>query len=131
MEGGVIGYIPNLIFLVVLAFVTHYVLKFMRLFSAEVEKGNITFPGFYPEWAKPTFKIARFLFIVFVAVVAFPYFPGSQSPAFKGISIFLGVLLSLGSSSTVSNIIAGAGLDLPAGLPERRLDQRSGTSSAK
>lgn len=107
MEWGIIGYIPNLIFLVVLAFVTRYVIKFMRLFSAEVEKGNITFPGFYPEWAKPTYKIARFLFIAFVAVVAFPYFPGSQSPAFKGISIFLGVLLSLGSSSTVSNVIAG------------------------
>ncbi|HLO26552.1 MAG TPA: hypothetical protein VK187_10585, partial [Geobacteraceae bacterium] len=88
MEWGIIGYIPNLIFLVVLAFVTRYVIKFMRLISAEVEKGNITFPGFYPEWAKPTFKIARFLFIAFVAVVAFPYFPGSQSPAFKGITIF-------------------------------------------
>jgi small-conductance mechanosensitive channel len=107
MEGGMVGYIPNLIFLVVLAFVTHYIIKFMRLFSAEVEKGNIAFPGFYPEWAKPTFKIARFLVFAFIAVVAFPYFPGSQSPAFKGISIFLGVLLSLGSSSTVSNVIAG------------------------
>jgi len=110
MEGWVIDYIPNLIFLVVLAFVTYYLLKFMRLFAQEVEKGTITFPSFYPEWAKPTFKIARFLFIAFIAVVAFPYFPGSQSPAFKGITIFLGVLLSLGSSSTVSNIIAG--LDL-------------------
>jgi small-conductance mechanosensitive channel len=72
-----------------------------------VEKGNITFSGFYPEWAKPTYKIARFVVIALAAVVAFPYFPGSESPAFKGISIFLGVLLSLGSSSTVSNIIAG------------------------
>lgn len=107
MEGGMIGFIPNLIFLVVLVFVTHYVLKFMRLFAEEVERGNIAFSGFYPEWAKPTFKIARFLVIAFAAVVAFPYLPGSQSPAFKGISIFLGVLLSVGSSSTVSNIIAG------------------------
>jgi small-conductance mechanosensitive channel len=107
MEWGFIHYIPNLIFLAVLAVVTHYVLKLLRLFAEEVEKGNITFSGFYPEWAKPTFKIARFLVIAFAAVVAFPYLPGSQSPAFKGISIFLGVLLSLGSSSTVSNIIAG------------------------
>lgn len=107
MEWGIVEYIPNLIFLVVLVFVTRYVIKFMRLFSAEVEKGNITFPGFYPEWAKPTFKIVRFLFIAFIVVVAFPYIPGSQSPAFKGITIFLGVLVSLGSSSTVSNVIAG------------------------
>jgi small-conductance mechanosensitive channel len=107
MGVGLIGYIPNLIFLVVLVFVTHYVLKFMRLFAQEVEKGSIVFSGFYPEWAKPTYKIARFAVIAFAAVVAFPYFPGSESPAFKGISIFLGVLLSLGSSSTVSNMIAG------------------------
>ncbi|HJV65795.1 MAG TPA: mechanosensitive ion channel family protein [Geomonas sp.] len=107
MELGLVGYIPNLIFLIVLAVVSHYVIKFMRLISAEVEKGTIAFDGFYREWAKPTFKIARFLFIAFVAVVAFPYFPGSNSPAFKGITLFLGVLLSLGSSSTVSNIIAG------------------------
>ncbi|HJV35588.1 mechanosensitive ion channel family protein [Geomonas sp.] len=107
MEMGVLDYIPNLIFLVVLSLVSYYVIKFMRLISVEVEKGNIAFPGFYREWAKPTYKIARFLFIAFVAVVAFPYFPGSNSPAFKGITIFLGVLLSLGSSSTVSNIIAG------------------------
>jgi small-conductance mechanosensitive channel len=107
MEVGVIDYIPNLVFLVILTVVSHYIIKFMRLISAEVEKGTIAFPGFYKEWAKPTFKIARFLYIAFVAVVAFPYFPGSQSPAFKGITIFLGVLLSLGSSSTVSNIIAG------------------------
>ncbi|HTP66580.1 MAG TPA: mechanosensitive ion channel family protein [Geobacteraceae bacterium] len=107
MKDGFIGYIPDLIFLVVLAVVARYLLKFMRLFAVEVEKGNIAFPGFYREWAKPTYKIARFLVIAFVAVVAFPYFPGSQSPAFKGISIFLGVLFSLGSSSTVSNVVAG------------------------
>jgi len=107
MELGVVDYIPNLIFLAVLGVVTRYVLKFMRLIAEEVEMENVSFTGFYPEWAKPTFKIARFLVIAFVAVVAFPYFPGSQSPAFKGVSIFLGVLLSLGSSSTVSNIIAG------------------------
>jgi small-conductance mechanosensitive channel len=107
MGAGLIGYIPNLIFLVVLVFVTQYLLKFMRLFAREVEKGNIAFTGFYPEWAKPTYKIARFVIIALAAVVAFPYFPGSESPAFKGISIFLGVLLSLGSSSTVSNMIAG------------------------
>jgi len=110
MEGGLIRYIPNLIFLVILAVLTHYLLKFMHLFAQEVEKGNITLPGFYPEWAKPTFKIARLVVLALVAVVAFPYLPGSESPAFKGISIFLGVLISLGSSSTVSNVIAG--LDL-------------------
>src|SRR6185369_12161388 len=62
---------------------------------------------FYPEWAKPTFRIAVCLLIAFMAVVAFPYIPGSDSHAFKGVSIFLGVILSLGSSSVISNMLAG------------------------
>lgn len=104
---GIIKDIPNLLFIVALVFITRYLLKFMQMFSTQVEQGNITFSGFFPEWAKPTYKIIRFLVIAFAAVVAFPYVPGSNSPAFKGVSIFIGVLFSLGSQSTISNILAG------------------------
>jgi len=104
---GIIKEIPNLLFIVVLIFITRYFLKFMRMFFDRVEQGTITFSGFFPEWAKPTYKILRFLVIAFAVVVAFPYVPGSSSPAFKGVSLFIGVLFSLGSQSTVSNILAG------------------------
>ncbi len=107
MGRGFLKHIPNLIFLGVLAFITNYILKLMALFFEGLESGTITFSGFYPEWAKPTYKIARFLVIAFMAVVAFPYIPGSDSPAFKGVSIFLGVIFSLGSSSVISNTLAG------------------------
>ena len=107
MGKGILKHAPNLIFLAILAFVTNYLFKLMRLFFDGLESGAITFSGFYPEWAKPTYKIAAFLLIAFMVVVAFPYIPGSDSPAFKGVSIFLGVILSLGSSSVVSNILAG------------------------
>jgi len=107
MGRGVLKHIPNLIFLGVLVFITRYLLKLMSLFFDGLENGTITFSGFYPEWARPTYKIARFLAIAFMAVVAFPYIPGSDSPAFKGVSIFLGVILSLGSSSVISNTLAG------------------------
>jgi len=107
MGKGILKHTPDLIFLGVLAFVTNYVLKLMRLFFDGLENGTITFTGFYPEWARPTYKIARFLMIAFMAVVAFPYIPGSNSPAFKGVSIFLGVIISLGSSSVISNTLAG------------------------
>ena len=63
-------------------------------------------PGFYPEWAEPTFKLALFLIIALALVVALPFLPGFGSPAFQGISVFLGVLLSLGSSAAVANIVA-------------------------
>jgi small-conductance mechanosensitive channel len=107
MGRGIVKHVPNLIFLAVLVFVTNYIFKLMRLFFDGLESGTITFSGFYPEWAKPTHRIARFLMIAFMAVVAFPYIPGSDSPAFKGVTIFLGVIISLGSSSVISNTLAG------------------------
>lgn len=99
--------LPKLFFLMVIVAITFYAIKLMRFLFSEVEKQRITIPGFYHDWADPTFKIVRFLMLAFAAVVAFPYLPGSDSPAFKGVSIFLGVLFSLGSSSALSNIVAG------------------------
>lgn len=104
---AIIGYLPNIFFIVVISLITHFIVKFTRLIFGEVEKSNISIPGFYPEWAHPTFNIVRFLIIIFAVVAAFPYLPGSDSPAFKGISVFLGVLISFGSSSAISNIVAG------------------------
>ena len=65
------------------------------------------FPNFPAEWADPTNKIVRVLLIAFGLVVAFPYLPASDSPAFAGVSVFIGVLFSLASSSALSNMIAG------------------------
>ena len=102
--------IPNVVFIVILVLIARYILKLMKFFFLSIEKGTVKLSGFYPEWSKPTYKILSYLVIAFFAVVAFPYIPGSESPAFKGISIFLGVLFSLGSQSTVSNMIAGFAL---------------------
>jgi small-conductance mechanosensitive channel len=55
----------------------------------------------------PTFNIFRILIFVFALVMAFPYLPGAGSPAFQGVSIFVGVLFSLGSTSAVANVVAG------------------------
>jgi small-conductance mechanosensitive channel len=107
MGQAVQGYIPNLFFLGVLVFVTAYLLRVIHFFFEEVEKGKIALPRFYEDWARPTYNIIRLLAIAFVAVVAYPYIPGSRSEAFRGVSIFLGVLFSLGSSSAVANMVAG------------------------
>lgn len=104
---AVLGTLPDLLFIGILALVTRYVLKLVRLYFAGIDQGTITLPGFFPEWAWPTYKIVRVLVIAFALVVAYPYIPGSESEAFKGISIFLGVIFSLGSSSVISNVIAG------------------------
>jgi len=104
---ALLDYLPKLVFLIILFFVARYGLKLLRVFFLGIERGNITFTGFDAEWAIPMYKIARLAVIAFTVVVAYPYIPGSESPAFKGVSLFLGVVFSLGSSSSISNIIAG------------------------
>ena len=99
--------IPNLIFLLILFVIVRWLLKLVRLFFDAVGRGSVALSGFDPEWAKPTFKIVRLVVIAFAAVVAYPYIPGSSTAAFKGVSIFAGVMLSLGSSSIISNLLAG------------------------
>ena len=102
-----IAYLPNLFAIAVIVVVFYYLLKFIRLLFTGMERGALALPGFHRDWAMPTYKIVRFLVIVFAAVVVFPYLPGSQTPAFRGISIFLGVLVSFGSSSAIANVVAG------------------------
>jgi small-conductance mechanosensitive channel len=104
---GFIRNLPSLIFLVVLFFVIRMGIKLLRLFFEAVGRGEVKFGGFDPEWAVPTYKIVRMAVIAFALVVAYPYIPGSESAAFKGVSLFLGVVFSLGSSTAIANIIAG------------------------
>ena len=104
---GLLGFIPNVLFLIVLYIFTRWALNLIRLFFEGVGSGEVELEGFDPDWAAPTFKLVRMAVVVFALVVAYPYIPGSESPAFKGISIFVGLVFSLGSSSAISNIIAG------------------------
>ncbi len=107
MGEHVIAAIPDLVFLVILVFVTRYLLKTIRLFFVALAEGTTPLVNFERDWAWPTYRLVRFFVIAFALVVAYPYIPGSQSDAFKGISLFLGVIVSLGSSSVIGNIIAG------------------------
>jgi small-conductance mechanosensitive channel len=102
-----LDYLPNLVIIAVIVLVTSYLIRLIRLVFSHIRKGDLKISGFYPDWAEPTDKLVRASVLVLVLIVAFPYLPGAKSPAFRGISIFLGVLLSLGSSSAVANTIAG------------------------
>jgi small-conductance mechanosensitive channel len=99
--------VPNLIFLAVLAVVVRYLLGLLHVFFQGVERGAIRIRDFEPEWAAPTERLVRLVGVAFALVVAYPYIPGSGSDAFKAVSIFFGVVLSLGSSSLISNMVAG------------------------
>lgn len=101
-------YLPSLFILSLVIIITFYSIRLARFIFKELAKGTLKVNGFEREWAKPTYRIVSFLMFCCGLAIAFPYFPGAGSPAFQGISIFLGVLFSLASSSAISNIIAGA-----------------------
>ena len=105
--GGIVRNVPSLVFLAVLFFVVRLVLRLVRLFFEMVGRGSVTLANFDADWAEPTYKIARIAIVAFGLIVAYPYIPGSESDAFKGVSLFIGIVFSLGSSSAISNIIAG------------------------
>ncbi len=107
MATSVADYVPNLAFLILLFFIVRYVIKVLREIFVALGRGRLSIRGFETEWAIPTYRIVRVVVIVFAVVLAYPYIPGSDSQAFKGISILFGVLFSLGSTSLISNVIAG------------------------
>ena len=104
---GLLESLPGIVFVIVVAIVTRYILRLTRLYFESIDRGAVTLARFDREWALPTYKITRLVFIALALVVAYPYIPGSSSEAFKGVSIFLGVVVSLGSSSVIANLMAG------------------------
>lgn len=104
---GFILYIPNLITLAIIAFLTMYVIKGFRVFFDTVAAGTFHIGDFEKHWATPTFNIVRVILIMISMVFAFPYIPGSDSAAFQGLTLLAGAMLSLGANSVVSNILSG------------------------
>ncbi len=104
---SILDYLPSLIFLIVLGLLTRYGLRLIKLYFAAVERGRATLPNFDSAWSLPTYKLIRTLVIGIALVMAYPYLPGSGSEALRGISVFAGLLLSLGATAAVGNVIAG------------------------
>ncbi|MDR2806218.1 MAG: mechanosensitive ion channel family protein [Dysgonamonadaceae bacterium] len=104
---AIVRYIPNLFIIAIIWFIIHYVISGLAYISNEIDRGRLVIRGFYSDWAKPTYSIVRFLLYAFMLALIWPYLPHSDSGIFQGISIFIGVLVSFGSSSAIGNLIAG------------------------
>lgn len=104
---GFVSYLPDLITIIIIFIVTHYIVKLFAFLANEVKEEKLKIGSFYPDWAIPTYNIIRVLLYAFMLVVIFPYLPGSDSDIFKGVTVFLGILFSFGSSSAISNMVAG------------------------
>jgi small-conductance mechanosensitive channel len=110
MWTGLVDALPGLVFIAILVIVTRYVLRLTWLFFSGIANGTIRPAGFDRDWALPTYRLVRIAVIAFALVIAYPYIPGSDSEAFKGVSLFLGLLMSLGAASMVANSLAGYAL---------------------
>ncbi len=104
---AVLGYLPKLVYLVLLVVAVRYCLKLLRFALDAVGRGNLVLDGFDPEWADPTYKLLRSILVVFTLMVGFPYLPGAEAEFFRGFSLFVGALVTLGSTAAIGNMVAG------------------------
>ena len=104
---GIWNYLPNLFSILAIYFVMKYFIKFVKYIFTEIDSEKLKVSGFHADWAMPTFSIVKFLLYAFMFVLIFPFLPGSDSNIFKGVSVFIGVLFSLGSHSSIANVVAG------------------------
>ena len=104
---GFVSYLPNFVAIAVIAALTRFLIKGARLFFENVEVGAITLKNFEATWIWPTFNIIRVILVLVAIVISFPYIPGSDSAAFQGLTILVGVMVSLGSNSVIANLLAG------------------------
>jgi small-conductance mechanosensitive channel len=107
MSAAFIAYLPKLAIVILFVFFARFVLRVLGLIFEGIRRERIRLRGFYPEWARTSFNLVRIAVIALTLVIIFPYLPGSESPAFKGLSIFFGVLVSLGSTAAIAHIVAG------------------------
>ncbi|MEM9392805.1 MAG: mechanosensitive ion channel domain-containing protein [Pseudomonadota bacterium] len=104
---GFVRYVPDLITLIIIAIVTRYLIRALRLFMDNIEAGSFDWPGFEPHWVGPTYNILRVMIILVAVVFSYPHIPGSESRAFQGLTILAGIMVSFGSNTVVSNMMAG------------------------
>lgn len=107
MVVSIVRYFPNLVKIIVIIYVVRWVLKGLHHLSDEIVVGHLKIDRFYQDWAHPTYQIIRIFIIAFTLVVIWPLLPGSESGIFKGVSIFVAALFSLGSTTTIGNLISG------------------------
>ncbi|MFV0553885.1 MAG: mechanosensitive ion channel family protein [Mangrovibacterium sp.] len=101
------NYLPNIFSILAIYFSMRYFIKFVRYIFVEIETEKLKINGFHADWAMTTYQIVRFVLYAFMFVLIFPLLPNSESGIFKGVSMFLGLLVSLGSSSAISNMVSG------------------------
>lgn len=104
---SLLDFMPNLFKIVIIVICFRYLVKLLRYFAVEIASGRLKINGFYPDWAMPTFVMLRILCYALMLVMIWPLLPSSNSAVFQGVSVFIGLIVSLGSTSIIGNVMAG------------------------
>jgi small-conductance mechanosensitive channel len=104
---GVIAEFPDLVVAVIIVVVTRLLTKLVRMFFTNVREEKIKVAWLDPDSARPTGRIVVMIMWAFALVMMYPYLPGSGSAAFKGVGVFIGLLVSLGGTGLISQVMGG------------------------
>lgn len=107
LGSGILNSIPGMFTVVVIFLLTRIFARLVSGIFWQVEKGDLTIPWLHADTARATRYLVVVLIWIFAIVVAYPYVPGSNTDAFKGVSVLLGVMLSLGSAGLVNQVMSG------------------------
>jgi small-conductance mechanosensitive channel len=108
-SGGrsLLDHLPNLLTVLAIVLLTRFVVRLVTFAFRTVEEGRVTLPGVFPETAQPTRRIAVALLWIFALVLSYEFLPGAKSDAFKGVSVFIGLIISLGSTGIMNQVMSG------------------------
>ena len=98
---------PGLFTVLAIVLVARFMTRVVTLILRAVEEERVTIPFVYPETAQPTRRIMTALVWMFALILSYGYLPASDSEAFKGVSVFVGLIVSLGSTGVMSQIMSG------------------------
>jgi len=104
---GILEAIPGLLFVMLIFLITRFVVRVMRVFFEGVQAGRVEVGWVDDATARPTGRLVTAIIWLFALVAAYPYLPGSGSEAFKGIGVFVGLMLSIGASGIVNQAVSG------------------------
>ena len=104
---GALGAIPGLFTVFLIFLITRFLTRIVGAFFISVERKALHVNWLQPDVAKATRRVVIVVMWIFALTVAYPYIPGSRSAAFKGVSVFVGLMVSLGSTGLINQIVSG------------------------
>lgn len=107
IAGAVIRTIPDLIIALVIFLIAKFIIDLLKTVFERVEQGKLQFAWLDQDTVNPTRRLISAAIWLFALVMAYPYLPGSGTEAFKGLSVLVGLMISLGASSLVGQAASG------------------------